>query len=169
LVELLVVIAIITILAGALFMVINPAKLLAKARYARRITEMNTMANALARYYLAHSAYPYTLDQTAGWLAAPPCNTAWGVCVDDWIPGIVASGELQALPKDLKHGGNTYYLYKSDGRDYKLLAHLPESCLVTDKLYDPARVNECGWGVECDYGVTCWAWAIWSSSASKMW
>ena len=179
LIELVVVIAIIAILAGALLLIINPSKLLAKARYARRMTEMETLRSALARYYLGHVAYPYTLDQTGGWLSAPPCNTAWGICVDDWIPGIVASGELPALPKDLKregytgsdpeHSGNTYYLYRSDGVDYKLLAHQPEKCLVTDKLYDPARVNECGWAVECDYGVTCWSWAIWSSDASKMW
>ncbi|KKT84374.1 MAG: hypothetical protein UW82_C0023G0001, partial [candidate division WWE3 bacterium GW2011_GWC2_44_9] len=48
LVELLVVIAIVVILAGALFLIINPANLLMKARDSKRVSELTELNKALA-------------------------------------------------------------------------------------------------------------------------
>jgi prepilin-type N-terminal cleavage/methylation domain-containing protein len=70
LVELLVVIAIIVVLAGSLFLVINPARLLAKSRDSRRLSEVNELnkafASALADQQITLPAATTTGNSCAG-------------------------------------------------------------------------------------------------------
>lgn len=64
LIELLVVISIIGLLSSVVFASIGSAR--AKARDARRMSDMNEIAKALELYYADHGAYPIT-NCTLGW------------------------------------------------------------------------------------------------------
>lgn len=67
LIELLVVIAIIGLLASVVMASLNTAR--AKGRDAKRLAEMNTLANALALYYDDHGYYPAVAESGDGSLA----------------------------------------------------------------------------------------------------
>lgn len=171
LIELLIVISIIGIVAGAIIVTINPLTQMQKARNAQRKADLRTMANAVERYKATTGSYPITLY--SGWCG--PDGSPW-FCGGDFIPNIIASGELKALQKDPNTGkpnnypsepncwdaawGNhgNHYIYKSDGTDYKLLAMCsPEGNVFssTDPFYDPVRPDH--------------AWQVSSSDISKYW
>ena len=168
LIELLIVIAILGVLASGVFIAINPLQKLQQARNAQRKMDLGSLANALEAYAISHNGqYPTT-------------NLAWcGLvgsyydCGQDWIPGLVISGELKTLPKDPKTGQSFLpcnnsrqvgYLYLSNGTDYKLLDHCGPECSdctlggdtykTTDPFYDPTRPT--------------WAWQH-SSSGGAGW
>lgn len=168
LIELLVVIAVIGVLAGAVIAIINPSAQLARARNAKRKNDLKTLANAIDRYFVARGSYPIT---TGNAMCGDPASTPWpgGPCGADWIPGLVASGEIKSLPKDPKNlqlgtastcassAGYSTYAYQSNGIDYKIMAHCtPEGDVysASDPFWDPAR--------------TTWSWAIYTPGAA-MW
>lgn len=166
LIELLVVIAILGILASGIIVIINPAEQFAKTRDAGRKSALGSMAGALDRYFVTNGAYPST---GGGWWGEP---SGYGSHTTDYIPSLVASGELEKLPNDPKAGksyspcGNgsaTGYLYNSPtgGACYKLLAHCsPESktaFAVTsppNPFIDPQRPTYT-WMVCKPLGSTC--------------
>jgi len=160
LVELIVVIAIIGILAATIVVLINPARIMGNARNAGRASDLRQLADALERYNARNGSYPISPT----WCGA--LGSKWTSCGSDWIPGLVASGEIKKLPQDPRvgevfppcsDGSQVTYLYLSNGVDYKLLAHCgPEPApTATDKLADPIRPT--------------WSWAVWSSDVSKNW
>lgn len=143
-VELLVVIGVLGVLATGLLIAINPAQQLAKARNAARKNSLKQMADALERYKVSQGTYPVT----SGWCAAS--GSAWYSCGAEWIPGLVTSGELKMLPTDPRQGqvfapcnvaSYTYYIYYSNGVDYKISAHctLEGPPPASDPFLDPAR------------------------------
>lgn len=142
LIELLIVIAILGVLAAAVVVAINPAKRMGDARNAQRKTDLGQMANAIEANVVSHGGqYPTTSGNWCG-LISP-----YTACGTDYIPGLVADGGLKILPKDPKNSGCTGYLYRSNGTNYKLLAHVPEGVLSpTDPFYDPTRPT--------------WAWQV---------
>ncbi len=130
LVELLVVIAIIAILAGALFLVINPAALLAKSRDSKRIGELSSVnkaiAAALADSKIILSTNAVNLNDTnttvlgLGWVRfTRPGTPATGPGIGDYMP---------VLPRDpLRGAGVTpvtsyYYRFRSTTTAWKLAA-----------------------------------------------
>ena len=161
LIELLVVISIVGILAVGLIATINPQTQLIKSRNSSRRSLLRQTADAIERYNIANGSYPSTNGNWCG-----PSRSYWsGPCGADWIPGLVASGEIKALPKDPGsfsyssvcdiNPANRHFLYNSNGTDYKLLAHCtPEGTLSpTDPLYDPTRAT--------------YSWAIYSPGAKN--
>lgn len=143
LIEMLVVIAIIGILTGAILLNLHSTQ--AKATDATRKIDMRQMKTALELYYFDHgSTYPSTggvwwgISDSGGNKATnenDPLNPAY-------IPGL--SPYLAELPVDPRKETSGYsgYLYKSDGRNYKLLCHYkgPESFPSAGQpLYDPQR------------------------------
>ena len=158
LIELLVVITVLGVLATIVLVAVNPGTQMARARNAGRKSDLRQIANAIERYHIFYGQYPVTNT----WCGA--LGSAWYNCGDDWIPGLVASGEIKELPKDPRSGQvnpssglvncreattDNYYIYYSNGVDYKLLAHCtPEGTMSpTDPFYD--------WR-------SYWAWAIYS-------
>ena len=161
LIELLVVISIIGILAGLTLSSYSGAQ--KQARDSQRKADLTQLKTALEAYYSANMAYPST---NGGW---------WGECStygshprsgsNGYIPNL-APTFVEELPSDPRSGqtyppcndgGSACYLYRSDGRDYKLLAHCtPETGYpTTSPFYDPTRPT--------------WAWQVHSSDASKGW
>ena len=150
LIELLVVVAIIGMLTSAVMIGLNQAR--AKGRDVARRTQLRALQEALELYHTNRATYPLATS----WLSSQPGDIA--TYSADYIPGIVAMGEIQALPRDPRGGDSTIlppcsgwksaYLYLSDGKEYKLLSNCaPEASWdSSDPFYDPVRPT--------------WAWMV---------
>lgn len=172
LVELLVVIGVLGVLAAGVLIAINPAEMLSRSRDSARKSSLKQIGDALERYRVAAGRYPLT--PSTAWCGAP--GSPYTSCGADYIPGLVASGELKVLPQDPSVGkaikcsaASTTFLYRSNGTDYKLLAWCAmesksgvESCTAakfTAGTQDPF----------CDPIRSTYSWAIWSSTTSRAW
>lgn len=145
LIELLVVISIIGLLSSIVLTSVNSAR--AKARDARRATDIKQIQTALEFYYNDRGSYPVATM----WFGGP--GNCWGTVTNDWIPGL-APQYIPVLPLDPRPTGcGSVYLYGSNGTDYKLIAHVPENCVnpQMQSIVDPARA--------------CWAWAYYTQGA----
>lgn len=147
LIELLVVISIIGLLASIILASLNTAR--AKARDARRRTDLQQISKALEFYFDANNSYPTTSGAWWGNCSAYGSKGTSGS--DGWVPN-VAPTYISVLPLDPRpNGAGGCYLYNSNGTDYKLLAHLTTEsvCPVpnTDTMFDPKRPNACTFAV----------------------
>ncbi len=157
LIELLVTIAIIGILASVVIASLNAARV--KGKDATRKVELKKLQVDLDLYYGDHSnMYPSTGGVWYG-LSPNAGNQA------DWIPGL-APAYLPSLPNDPVYmpsacgGWGGTYLYISDGTDFKLISHCPQSSNVglttsADEFYDPVRPTW-AWQVSTPGGLSKW-------------
>lgn len=145
LVELLVVISIISLFSAVAVVSLGVSR--SKARDTKRKADMVQVAKALELYYAENSGYPSTSGAWRG-----NCST-YGSYPDSgagaWIPNF--GNYMAQLPHDpdtnkprsLCQAVPTWacYLYRSDGVDYKLLAHCtPEASVPSsDPFYDPTH------------------------------
>ena len=114
-----------------------------------RLRDFGKIYEALNAYKKDHGAFP-----VASFVTAYPN----GVHSPNWIPGL-APKYLTQIPEDPR--GSTdptrQYMYASDGRDFKIIAHAPEDFVpITKKLpqiIDPRRPT--------------WAYGIWTNGASS--
>ena len=148
LVELLVVIAIIGVLAGALFLVINPAKLLAKTRDAKRISELTSVNKAIAS---ALADGKITLAPNA----VNTVDTATGVTgANGWVRFGLPAGSvgladyMPVLPRDPQLGATVggvafYYRFQSDITGWKLGAKMESIDSATVATNDGGTQNTC--------------------------
>ncbi len=119
-------------------------------RFDQRKRDLAQVNAALQAYHQRYGSYPVSegLDGI---------NSAWGKNSDVWISGLVPDF-IPELPRDPAQSPDNIpqYLYQSDGKDYKLIAHgtLP-SCTyaarTNPELVDPRR--------------NCWAFGYWSDGA----
>ena len=156
LIELLVVIAIIGLLATLSAASLNNSR--KKARDVKRMSDLKQIQTTLEMYFNSHVRYPST------------GGVWWGVCTNGgsrdtsganaYIPGLTPD-YMVVLPVDPldDRTGWSGYLYRSNGTDYKLLAHSigPESFPGVGQLfYDPVRPT--------------WAWMLCSGEpACSIW
>lgn len=121
----------------------------------QRHNDLLKVQAALEKYAAAHSgAYPVSKD-FQGFISA------WGPSLGaNWIPELLPD-YIDALPRDPANATTTegsIYIYKSDGKDYKLLVHGYGDC-------SPAVEQD---GIKIDPGRTkdgaCWAYGIWSAN-----
>jgi len=111
LIELLVVIAIIGLLASIVLVSVNKAT--AKARDAKRLSDMRTILTALELYYDEYGQYPN--------ISADACCNGWdqGPCGDDPFIDALVPKFLSKVPVDPKGGSGTgcygyaYYRYSA--------------------------------------------------------
>jgi len=124
LIELLVVIAILAILAVAVVLVINPAQLLKESRDVTRISDLNTLNNAISLYLADNATTSWNGTYTGGSLTATTTCTsgttspANGLCTlvniyttsgTGWVLGVpltsISLGSpVGSLPKDPNNG-----------------------------------------------------------------
>mgnify|MGYP001585339710 CR=1 FL=1 len=115
LIELLVVISIISLLSSMILAVFNTAR--GRARDARRISDLKSIATALELYFDDNVGYPAPAQGLGNW--SGHCDP-WGNN-DTYITGI--SRYLATLPRDPRFDSNTLcYAYNSNGTDYMLVA-----------------------------------------------
>ena len=109
-------------------------------------SDIRALQGALARYHDAHGKYPRSVGFDG-------LFTKYGAASEDWIAGL-APEFIPRLPRDPRRTENPVeqYLYRSDGRDYKLIAHRPVSCAAFREAHremvDPRR--------------DCWAIGVWT-------
>jgi type II secretion system protein G len=137
-IELLVVIAVIGLLASVVLVSLSGVK--AKARDARRIQDLTQLQKAVELYYLTNGQYPKPARGWGVWSGHCPNYGNY----DTYILGLEAW--LPTLPKDPKYDtGGQCYLYRSDGNNYMILAHLTMETICdgadTDSTPDPG--DEC--------------------------
>lgn len=125
LVELIIVIAIIAVLAGAIFVAIDPARRLHESRNARRSSDVTTILDAIKTYQADNAGTHYATIaaltngqyHTIGTCAAGgdvgcTAQTTQAACVD---LSAIGTGYLSAVPKDPQTGSDAktdYYLMK---------------------------------------------------------
>lgn len=114
------------------------------------MADMLALKAALQKYYEVNKSYPKSSGGFDGVL------TSFGESKADWIPGL-APGYIKKLPSDPRNSKDpsAQYYYKSDGVDFKLIAHsalgLDEVTKNTPELVDPRRPS--------------WAYGSWSEGA----
>lgn len=118
-----------------------------------RVAALMAMRDALKAYHAAYGRYPVS----EGW---DGFRSRFGKSSEAWIAGL-APQFLPDLPRDpaRSEDPDLQYLYRSDGQDYKLIAHDRGECLIAVTAYpdltDPVR--------------NCWAYGVWSSDRSRDW
>ena len=120
--------------------------------FAIRIAHLEMLRDALERYKLKYGQYP----KSHLW---DGLYTKWGRSKIDWIAGLVPDF-IDTLPRDPRNNteGGQQYIYRSDGVDFKILAHgVHDDCVFVKEKYreliDPVR--------------NCNAYGFWSNGAEK--
>lgn len=153
LIELLVVVGIISILAGSLLLVINPAAIMKKSRDSRRMTDIDELRSALL---LALSEGEISLVDTATPCGTDGCDRSEG--------GIVADGtgyvrftvlgsrglELSTLPQDPL--SDSSYIYGSDGTDFEINVVLEHEDNASRMVDDGGTSNDY-WEIGTDLSI----------------
>lgn len=179
LIELLVVIAIIGILASVVLVAVNPAMRIAEAQDSQRHTDLGEVRDSLEAYSTSHQGqYP----STGGTWKCYQCTTyGSGQTATGWIPNLVAEGYIKKLPYDpLTNKGSKYgmascvgrgdagYLYRSNGTDYKLLAHCTPSTglnVSSDGIVCSSKTNFNKLKAQVDPARPTYAYSVYSPGA----
>lgn len=147
-VELLIVIVVIGILAA--ITIVAYSGMQERARFAKNQTNLKTLNNAVIQYHAINGSYPNT---STAWLRQSSAG-------DNFIPGIKPD-ILSSLPTDSINSVSDSYYYMSDGTNYKLIRHTPQTPgLPTiektgNPLIDPNRPT--------------WAWGYWTPGTAASW
>lgn len=105
--------------------------------YEKRLSDFTQINTALEAYYKEYGEYPKSKGYDG-------LFTKWGESSQEWIKGLIPV-YIKSLPRDPRgnHDNSQQYLYKSNGKDYKLISHNPEDCKKVKKLnpsiIDPKR------------------------------
>jgi type II secretion system protein G len=118
LIELLVVIAIIGLLSSIVLVSLNGVR--ARARDSIRMSTLKELQKAVELYYADNGSYPLSCTGSGQWGSHAP---NFGNCDTNYIVGL--SNYIATLPIDPKWDtGSVGYLYRSDGTNYTILAHV---------------------------------------------
>ena len=138
LIELIIVIAIIAILAGAIFVAVDPARRLNEARNARRASDVATILDAVKKYQADNEGVhyveidgltvdvPYGIGTNGSLCATCTATSGIGECVDLEDMG---SNYLATVPFDPKGGSadeTLYYIIKQSNGAVEVGACEPE-------------------------------------------
>lgn len=120
----------------------------------QRVSDLVRLNTAIAAYRDKNGSYPHSVNDS--WTGR---RNAWGPSTDNWIPGL-APVYISELPRDPRNhdDGTQQYMYISNGKDFKLISHLPDDCETVKNnrpaMIDPAR-------------SPCHAYGFWSPGAAK--
>lgn len=155
LIELLIVIGILGILAAAVVIVLNPGQLLAQARDATRISDLDQIKGAVGIYLTSVSSPTFTAgpfstnDATCG-LGTCTVRTIYSVDGAGWVAINLASSTggspIPTLPRDPTNNATYQYAYKGDdtNKTFELNARLESEKERTKMTTDGGDKNTCG-------------------------
>ena len=121
------------------------------SKISSRVGHLTGVFVALQGHHAERGAYPVS---SGGWDGH---QTAWGRAGDMWVDGLVPH-HLDSMPRDPRNHmvADEQYLYRSDGKDFKLISHKPPDLAavvaVQPELQDPVRAG--------------WAYGYWSLGAA---
>ena len=97
---------------------------------AQRVSDIRKLHQALLAFHRDHGYYPTTEGRWDG------LSTSYGISSESWIQGLVPK-YIESLPRDPRNHKipDEQYLYWSDGRDFKLLAHNTLDADVVAKVH----------------------------------
>ena len=98
-------------------------------RYEQRIDHLRSLERALAKYHKDHGKYPpSSADRASGGSRWDGLHSRRGASRQDWIAGL-APKYIESLPRDprLTDDPSKQYLYRSNGKEYRLIVTNPES------------------------------------------
>jgi type II secretion system protein G len=162
LIELLVVIAIIGILSAVVLSALNTAR--AKARDARRLSDMHQIQTALALYFLKNGMYPLSNNSGLGGFETTGADTSIGA---NFIAALVSDGDLPAGMKDPSSalentaGNYDYYRYTAgtSGCDASRGAFYVLGIVSTDTYGTTKYPSSPGWSCPGrDWQQSPWSW-----------
>lgn len=145
LIELLIVIAIIAVLAGVVFVSLNPAQRFADARDARRQTDVENVAAALQTFQVDNNgAYPATVTSlvagngymigtdVSGCNAGCTAQTTQAACVD--LTELSTDGYLGTIPMDPASGTSAktdYFMIRNSNGTVRVGACDPDGSAIS--------------------------------------
>jgi hypothetical protein len=118
----------------------------------KTLQDILVLTQALQKYYDDNHSYP---KSSGGFDAVV---AAFGESKEEWIPGL-APKYIDKLPVDPRktEDSGKQYMYKSDGKDFKLIAHNPlgidDVVKQHPELVDPVRPS--------------WAFGVWTEGAKN--
>ncbi len=116
-----------------------------------RKNDLKMINNALHQYYKDNGVYPKSQGMDG-------IYTLWGKNSINWIQNLTPK-YLDKLPRDPRNNEHPdqQYLYKSNGKDFKLISHNAEDCKIVKSkqpgLIDPKR--------------DCWSYGYWTEGAKN--
>lgn len=119
----------------------------------QRIVDLSKIVIALEKYKIDHHQYPISSKKGNDW---DGIYSKYGEGKENWIEGLVPT-YIDSLPRDPRmHSSDVaQYMYKSNGANYKLIAHGANDCKEIKALYpsliDPTR--------------DCFAYGFWTPKA----
>jgi prepilin-type N-terminal cleavage/methylation domain-containing protein len=138
LIEILVVVFIISLLALAVFIFVDPLRVMAESRNARRWSDVNNLSTAVFRYIIEQGGYPSGISTTEKQLGTASsgcndvCTNASSACLDLTT---TLENFLPDIPRDPKGGtaARTYYsIVKSDNNVITIKACNAENGLTVE-------------------------------------
>lgn len=128
-------------LAFWLFFVVLGFDSIAKSHFSQRLEDLQKIRISLDAYKVEHGVYPKVVDANLGVVSI---GDASNPNPRTWIAGLVPK-YLSFVPRDPRvlQAANKQYLYFSDGRDFKIVAHGAEDAgfamNARPDLIDPRR------------------------------
>ncbi len=127
---------------------------------AERVAAIVRVRDALEKYATDHKGeYPLSHGDAQGY------HSQWGESLGaNWLPELVPNylAELPRDPAGALFSNGPMYLYMSNGKSYKLIAHGVPNCpaakLSDGVAIDPARSS----GAD-----NCWAYGVWSAGGER--
>ncbi len=154
-VELLIVIVVIAILASISVVAYNGIQ--NRANLAKVNSELLTINKAIQMYYAENGVYPDNSNTWRGY-------RGYGAYAQNFVPGL-APNYISSVPGPSPLSASSDYLYRSNGVDYKLIAHSSNSVTDGFRALCPIAVQQNP--SMADSTRNCWAWGYWSSGGAS--
>ncbi len=153
-VELLIVIVVIGILAAVT--VTAYSNIRSRTNLAKVNQELASIQKGILMYFSENGSYPDTANGWRGYVG-------YGAHGQNFVPGI-APQYVSKVPGPSVLSANSDYLYRSNGSDYKLIAH--DSNTGSGGFYALCPLAVQMNPQMADSSRNCWAWGYWSTGGA---
>jgi prepilin-type N-terminal cleavage/methylation domain-containing protein len=154
-VELLIVIVVIGVLAAITIVAFNGIQ--RRAQVAEINSDLASINKAIRMHYSEFGTYPDTSNAWRGY-------RTFGAHGQSFVPNV--SSYISTLPDPAPLSATSDYLYRSNGTEYKLMAHNNSAANDGFMTLCPTAVQQNP--SMADTSRNCWAWGYWSPGGSSL-